>query len=289
MNVNSREYLLDELNKKNKNIIILDNNGKQITKTNGEFDNIFISHMCLCTNCHRIIEARPYSFIIEDSLKRRYCSCVTHGYSNISLREIIVYYYLKKYFNDTIHDFNIDGYSFDIFIPKFNTVIEYDGKFHQHNYNIELDNQKNDICLNHGYQIIRIREPGCPSLIPKQKYIEIKLLKENSTLIFENCLRQIFEILDSLNKYEFNINKDILDIFKLKGDLLYQKSLAYRIKNITEWWDYENNLKTPQEIGAKSGQKVWLKCPICGREWVQIVKDITGDGIYCKKCGSHLS
>ena len=45
----------------------------------------------------------------------------------------------------------------------------------------------------------------------------------------------------------------------------------------------KNNGKKPSEYFAKSGKKVWWKCPQCGHEWMaQIIKRNNGQG--CPKC-----
>ena len=76
--------------------------------------------------------------------------------------EQAVYYYVKKYFPDTVNsDTEAIGLELDIFIPSEKIAIEYDGvKWHTDNRRQEVERQKNEACSKAGILLIRIREDG---------------------------------------------------------------------------------------------------------------------------------
>ena len=70
---------------------------------------------------------------------------------------------------------------------------------------------------------------------------------------------------------------------KVSGD----NSLAARYPDIALDWDHDKNVKSPDDYTARSNQKVFWKCHICGCEWgTTIVSRTTGCG--CPHCAGRV-
>ena len=79
-----------------------------------------------------------------------------------SFPEKIVFYYLSKFFDDAIENYKpkwLRPMELDIYIPSRNIAIEYDGRnWHKDS---SKDNKKNQLCLQNGVTLYRLREDGC--------------------------------------------------------------------------------------------------------------------------------
>ncbi len=89
----------------------------------------------------------------------------THGngcsecskYFSSSFPETAVYFYVQKYFSDTIWIYRDLGYELDVYIPSLRLAVEYDGKF-WHKNKQEKDKEKNKKCVDDNITLWRIRE-----------------------------------------------------------------------------------------------------------------------------------
>jgi len=80
----------------------------------------------------------------------------------------------------------------DVFVDPPGIGIEYDGCFYHQD--IERDMKKDNIAQENGYQIIHIRENGCPEM-PEGLY-NIKRKNNNDDTDLGECIKSCFEILD---------------------------------------------------------------------------------------------
>lgn len=78
--------------------------------------------------------------------------CNTQG---TSLNEQIIYRSFKQVYPDTLSRQKYNGYEIDISIPSINLYIEY-GSTYYHDGREERDRQKEDMCINNGWQFINI-------------------------------------------------------------------------------------------------------------------------------------
>ena len=51
-------------------------------------------------------------------------------------------------------------------------------------------------------------------------------------------------------------------------------------------WDYERNTAFPEDVVARSGKKVWWRCP-AGHSWEAVVATRTMKGVGCAKCAAR--
>lgn len=84
---------------------------------------------------------------------------------HISYDESTIAYYVSKCYPDTISSFRppeLKGKELDIYIPSLKTGIEFDGKYHR--TKLDKDLEKNQLCKEGGYKLIRVRVRSLPAM-----------------------------------------------------------------------------------------------------------------------------
>ena len=192
-----------------------------------------------------------------------FAHCPTCQKSNkTSIKEKTVYYYLKKYFNDTVENYSdksLMGKEIDIFIPSMKVGVEYDGQFYHQNY--ERDIKKNILCKNLNIKLYRIRE----SKLDVLKFCHNIKLKNETTKSLEQAIMSLLKEL-KVKDADININRDSIDIQNLMikynvDNSFYELCIKNHKKQILSEWDYEKNgMITPQNISYGSTQKYYFTC-----------------------------
>lgn len=195
--------------------------------------------------------------------------------------ERIVYFYIKKYFDDTIWSYKHKQFynlETDIYIPSCNIGIEYDGQaWHK---NTERDLNKDQICEEFNIQLIRIREPNCPSY---QTTARLVCLKNLSRATLADTITDILISLGISNP-DVDIKRDKTKIDDLIVYRRIENSLATKFPEIAKEWNYQRNGKiAPENVMARSSKKVWWKCLECGYEWESTIANRT-KGNRCPEC-----
>lgn len=114
---------------------------------------------------------------------------------NVAFPEMVIYFYLRKIFEDTVLNSKIDNIapydSVDVYIPSLNLIIEYDGGLtHADRYDIDL--QKSELIIEQGYILIRIRDND---LLPLNiDGIEEYLYKRDSNKSIQEMLNHLLDI-----------------------------------------------------------------------------------------------
>lgn len=198
-----------------------------------------------------------------------------------SVAEIQVYYYIKKYFSDAIHNFHDKEHNItelDVYIPSLNIGIEYDGeRWHR---DIHRDKIKDNICSNLGIKLFRIREINCPEYDSNCIFIHLnKHSKSDLENVIENILRAC-----GIEKPEVDFKRDHIEIHNLIFRKKIQNSLALMKPDLLCEWDVNKNGNIdPYKIAYKSNARVWWKCQHCGNEWFTTVNS-RSSGNGCSKC-----
>ena len=190
-------------------------------------------------------------------------SCpICSKYQRISIPEKIIYFYVSKVFDDVIENFKsdwLDKKEIDMFIPKLNIGIEYDGfRYHK---TIEEDRKKDLLCDKHNTKLIRIREKDCPNY--KSNSIKIFTEKNYSQefTYLESALSRLAEILEV--KFDVNIERDISKVLRIVNIGNKDNCLAITNPEVLDEWDYEKNEEmklTPYNITNGTNIKAWWKC-----------------------------
>ena len=125
-----------------------------------------------------------------------------------SFPEQAISYYLSIYFKDIINRYRALGFELDIYIPSLKFAIEYDGQgYHSCKNRLDNDIKKNNLCIENGIKLLRIREFG----LDKLEGCDIYIREDITDCCLEKTIKYIFSyIKDNFNKdYTDSINIDI--------------------------------------------------------------------------------
>ena len=202
-----------------------------------------------------------------------------------SFPERVIYYYLRKYFDDTIwgyRDPSIDRFEIDVYIPSIKLGVEYDGeRWHR---NIKRDIKKDIICDSNNIKLIRIREPLCPIYETKSELICLDSINHSD---LESAINQILQWL-GIEDADISIDRDTIEIEELVEHDIAENSVAKLFPDVAaQWHPTKNGKLTPDKVSYGSHRKVWWICPN-GHEYDCIVKDRTR-GIGCRYCNNNES
>lgn len=90
---------------------------------------------------------------------------ICSGRYNVSMPELVIYYYVKQFFPNAVRGDRTYGREIDIYIPSIHKGIEYDGvKYHSEDRQVENDLYKNNLFRENNIEILHVRENGCPDL-----------------------------------------------------------------------------------------------------------------------------
>lgn len=232
--------------------------------------------------------------VLESNLKSLKSTSCGFCKNRISIPEKMIYYYLKKYFDDICENFRpnwLNGMEIDIYLPSLNVGIEYDGeRWHK---DIEKDIEKDNVLKKQGIFLIRVREPKCPRLTSSSINIITPKPTTNATHMTEP-IRQIIEILNSTFglKIDADVNclRDNANVCKTIVGTMGENSLQSSFPEIAKEWDYEkNNPLTPDKVSAHKGTKAWWICSK-GHSYAAVIASRTGkDHTGCPICSGKGS
>lgn len=229
---------------------------------------------CLCT-CGRT------KVVLESNLKA-YKSLTCGLCSNrVSIPEKAIVFYLQQCFDEVIENFRPDflmGKEIDIYIPSIKLGIEYDGvRWHK---NSEGDIEKNKILFRNGINVVRIREPGCPSLGDSSICIITPKTTTNATHMtvpIKQLLSYISKTYGIKTATDIDCIRDNADICKSIVYYNEERSLLSLFPEIAKEWDYDKNFPlTPDQVAAHSGRKVWWLCEN-GHSYSSVISSKTGN------------
>lgn len=207
-----------------------------------------------------------------------------------SYAEQIVMYYISSVFKDTINGYKpswLKKGELDIYIPSLKLGIEYDGeRWHK---DVLRDIEKDGLFKEHGINIIRLREFGCPSINSNSDCIYLEKSDNNYNYI-EDGIKELFDFI--YKKYQIKITIDIdvqrdsLVILNKYENCKEKKSFAYIHPELVKEWAIElNEGLMPNKVSSGSARMVYWKCSKCGFVWKSTVFDRSrGHGCpYCVK------
>lgn len=218
---------------------------------------------------------------------------------NVAFPEMVIYFYLRKIFGDTVLNSKIDNiapYDFvDVYIPTLNLIIEYDGGLtHAGRYDIDL--QKSELIIEQGYILIRIRDND---LLPLNiDGIEEYLYKRDSNKSIQEMLNHLLDILiykfkEQRPKFEsirnfLNVDSDNMAILSILPPIQMKINPLLYFPQIKDIWDYnKNSLMEPQHFKPYSNHKALFKCEIGHSYIAQIGSKTKGHG--CPYCEGQLA
>lgn len=202
-----------------------------------------------------------------------------------SYNEKVIFYYLKLLFDDIQENFRptfLNKRELDIFIPSLSLAIEYDGEFYHKDASKDI--LKNELCEENGIDVIRIREPKCPSLPKNAKTFVRKTLLEFE---LKDCVEYIVDYVNEKFRMTLAIDidpeRDRPKVMEMYLTSEKEKSLAVMDAELAkDWHPTKNGKLTPDNITYSSNKEVWWLGQ-CGHEWSAKVNNrLNGNG--CPVC-----
>lgn len=184
------------------------------------------------------------------------------NFLKISFPEKLIFFYIKKYFEDALDNYRpkwMENKELDIYIPSIKTAIEYDGSYYHKDKNRDI--LKDQLCQKNNIILIRIREKNTPNI--KTSSIVYRIERNNQ--VDQKHLEGVFNFLSDFFKIkiDFNIERDIEEIYDLYIQSDLENSLEINNPELLKEWDYDKNNRlniTPKNVYPQSSIKVWWKC-----------------------------
>ena len=197
----------------------------------------------------------------------RPASCLQAKRRGTSFPEQAILFFLKRNEVEVEHrknfEVNTKQYEADIFLPKYNIAIEYDGVI-WHTGKIDFEQEKNKALCSLGLYLIRIRETGLkPTAILKGREIE-RDLDEFEEISLSNVINELFDILNLLDENLHLIYITPEEVARNKPLIHSQYYYAATEDNIyTSWlirlWS-EENIVPPYMVSCKSNDQFIFNC-----------------------------
>ena len=176
---------------------------------------------------------------------------------------------LRSIFDKVLSRHKIDGMEVDIFIPKYNLAIEYDGKY-WHKDKQEKDIEKNAHMKAHTVTLIRVREHPLKPLSQNDLILSYERTMQKSHLnSLTGKLLPLLDLEDQSKVKHYQRAKDFQNNSLFERYLSYfpdpfpEKSLSATHPEIAAEWDFKKNHPvTPDNISFGSGREFWWLCPL---------------------------
>ena len=206
---------------------------------------------------------------------------ICNGEKSSSFPEQAILYYLSKIYNCKNRDKSL-GKEIDIYIPKVNVGIEYDGNYYHKSKSSKIRDSKKDEYFNKlGVRIIRVKESS-------ENSIEKNIIKYIYTSDYSNlkyAIECLIKILNC-NNIDINIDRDKYEIYSNYLLMEKENSIAAKKPQLEKEWNYEKNKQLkPEFIPYSSNKKVWWKCEK-GHEWEAVVSS-RYNGAGCPYCSGR--
>lgn len=186
--------------------------------------------------------------------------------SQTSYPEIRILTELKYIFEEVQSRKRFDGVEADIFLPKLNLIIEYDGSYFHRNKE-KSDLKKNLFFRKNKCTVFRIRHA------PLKKISKMDLIVKNDVLKktdLNNIFSKLIPLSDSIDKKNIAI---YLKQDTFQNDILFKEYVSYfpspfpenslliREKKLAEQWNFDKNFPLrPENFTPGSGKEVWWLC-----------------------------
>lgn len=219
-----------------------------------------------------------YQQSIRDRVRRGYGCPLCQGEYQTSFPEQAIFYYIKKAYPDAQNRYSDSGFEIDIYIPRLKIGLEYDGSF-WHKDKQERELKKDAFYAEKGIRVVHVKEAkNNDAIATETNVIWVKATSDYSYL--DSAIREIASILETVID-DVDVKRDYQTIWNQYLSIKKRNSLQGRFPQLSNEWDYDRNLITPDKVSPYSRKKVHWVCPDCGNEYQMVIGDRTG----AKKCG----
>ena len=211
--------------------------------------------------------------------------------ANISKPQIRIYAEFKSIFKKVELSKIIKKVEIDIYIPDIKIGVEYDGKYY-HSKTIQKDFKKNKKIENMGISLIRVREKNLERISEADILLKTNSLQKkdiNKILEkfknFSSSYKYVRKIDNYLEQNEFVNNKDFNKYILNLPFPIFERSLAFKHKDLVKTWDYKKNKNmTPEQFYSSNHIKVWWICDKFGHSWKASISDRAYKKAGCRIC-----
>ena len=211
-------------------------------------------------------KGHEYDSVIAPRTSKRQQGC-PYCSKQSSSPELRILSEFRFIFDDVKTRHKIEGVEIDVYVPKLNLAIEYDGS-HFHQGKEQKDLEKNKFLQKRNIEVFRVR---CR---PLTKITENDLIVENDHLSksdLNRVFKNIYSFADSDGKEKIN---EYLDSDHFLNENLFRKYLSYlpsplpenslttKFPNLVIEWDFDKNHPLiPDQFSEGSHNIVWWLCP----------------------------
>jgi len=211
-------------------------------------------------------KGHSFDAIIKSRTKKKPTDC-PYCSNQSSSPELRILAEFRFIFHNVKTRHKIEGVEIDVYVPKLNLAIEYDGSYF-HQGKEQKDLEKNEFLKSRNIEVIRVR---CS---PLTKITENDLIVENDNLSksdLNRVFKRIYSFADSdikekIKKYfdsdhflNENLFREYLSYFPSP---LPEHSLSTNFPNLISEWDFDkNDPLIPDHFTYASNKKVWWLCP----------------------------
>ena len=212
-------------------------------------------------------KSHEYQSIINNRTKGFGCPyCSGSGTSQPEIRIFCELNYLIGS-DEVVWRKRIDGIELDVFIPKYNLGIEFDGSY-WHKEKLESDRNKNELLEKKNIQIIRVRQEPLELISKNDISVSKKpLIKED----LNNIVLKIKSIIKQPNEIKFDTYINHPSFLNDKGFVKFisyfpfpppEYSFVNSHPEIAKEWHYQKNYPLkPEQFTFGSNKRVWWQCP----------------------------
>ena len=196
-----------------------------------------------------------------------------------SFPEQTIAFYLGQ-FLEVKSGYKHNGYELDIYIPKLNVAIEYDGyRFHSSPSKRQSDKKKDEYCLKNKIKLIRVKE------LPKHtnKYLSIYVSPTNDE--WKRLINDLCSELGIDNTFDVDIERDRCIIYSKITGKNYESSFACKRPHLLQFWDSSKNYNiNPGTVSNGTRMKFWWICPCCGKSYERSLNNQKRERPLCIEC-----
>ena len=205
--------------------------------------------------------------------------------------EIRILSELKWLFEEVNSRYKLDGKEIDVFFPKFNLGIEYDGHYF-HKEREDKDLEKNKFLLSQNITLIRVREHPLKSLSINDVIVNAPLEKTH----LDEILKKIYPFVDNNTKEQINtylakssfVNEELFKEYRSYFPSPFpENSLLNTHPLVSSEWDYDKNYPLrPENFSFGSRIKMWW---LCSKEhsYESPIINRTSREFGCPYCSGH--
>ena len=199
-----------------------------------------------------------------------------------SFQEQSLYYYLSRV-TEVKNRFRDFGTEIDLYLPAFNTGIEYNGKYYHRNRKTK-DDAKFAKIRNRGIRLITVNEDSGNEIIGDSVSVKASESGHVDTRDLEWTVRTVFKVI-GLEEPEVNIEKDHIRIKEQYIISEKEDKFAARYPAIAAQWDYAMNGRLkPESFQYASNHSAYWKCDACGGSYKAQISNRTIGGQGCPYC-----